>query len=152
MSEEKCLCGNLTMDEEGVCIICRINARVQETNWPLKRTNTDTGGKKMYAFKKCRMCGKNFSPAGPRQLDCDDCRKKKPTGKKSKKETTGKRTAPRVARRTACQVKKTEGMKVTLDFSEYPDLWENLADIAHGDMRSPEMQIMCMINEAIQRS
>lgn len=141
-------CGKPTNAPSGICAICKVMGRVDE----------EMGGKEMaYSRaakeKKCIACGQSYQPKSNAQKKCDECSRKGKVMsvklKKKKRELENELASPVIAREPKQSCSNGQYI-ITIDFSRYPKIHERLINLAHDEFRTPEFQLMHMLNQEFQ--
>ncbi len=148
-------CGKPTNAPSGICAICQVMGRVDEK----------IGGKeemaKNYTCKerKCINCGQMYQPTSNAQKRCDDCKEKHIADSKKNKVAV-------IPAKAGIQRKKgldspiksgndnhgsNGNYTIIIDFRRYPKLHERLINLAHDEFRTPEFQLMHMLNQEFQQ-
>lgn len=151
-------CGKPTNAPSGVCAICQVMGRVDEK----------IGGKKMAKNKQCSVegctnphksrgfCNKHYLQAlsrGEIQTKGKAWNSKKdkiatPPARNDKKAKDN--PSPVIAR----EPKQSNGNGkyiITVDFSRYPNLHQSLVSEAEKEFRTPEHQLMYMLNNTLSK-
>jgi hypothetical protein len=137
----KCKCGIKTNDPEGICAVCRVNMRVNET------LNQNTGGEDMgnvTKSKSCVACGSEYKPTSNRQEYCPEC-------KKQRARQRWKEHKRRKAAQCNTSSQSSLSVVVCVDFSEHPHLHEKLTRMAREEFRSADMQLLAILDDVFKK-
>ena len=102
-------------------------------------------------MRKCVSCGEEFSPEG-RQRQCDKCKASAsaPKGPQKRREKNPKTPkTPKAPKKTHPSIPGADGNVLTIDMSQNPDVFNNLVTQAQDSFRTPELQALYLLNEAI---
>lgn len=154
MAKACAVCGRSTNAPSGICVICSMDRVNEEIN-----NSKSNGVKEMpknykRKEKKCINCGKMYQPASNGQKRCAECKENHqkvatPVARNDKKEKPRSVIArSEVPKQSQSQINGNH--IVTVDFSRYLPLHERLLKLADQEFRTPELQIMNILNFAFQ--
>jgi hypothetical protein len=107
--------------------------------------------------KVCRKCGeskplKDFDPNKECKLGCEgtckNCKKQQQKSKYEQKKLAKPTTIPSLAQRSIDMTLLP--ISITLDMTDYPDLYDKIKTVAQKDFRSMAMQVLYWVDRCIE--